>query len=198
MNRVPHIFAPHRLPFLLCLFASFVTLLLSISPVFGAEITGPELTIRNNELYVNTALSLDDKNLQDLRNGMKKEFHFFIDLYRVWGMWPDEFISGRQFIQKLQADPVKTEYVATSNDGAISTKKRFKSFESMLQWALNMENIFLANIHNLEPGGYYVRVTIESKIRQLPPVIGYFMIFVKETDFTIQKSSPPFTTGQAK
>jgi hypothetical protein len=198
MNRASNIFFPHSYRLFLCLFFSLVTVFLSTSLVFGAEITGPELLIRNNELYVNTALSLDDKILQDLRNGMKKEFHFFIDLYRVWGMWPDEFISGRQFIQKLQADPVKTEYVATSNDGSISTKKRFKSFESMLQWALSMENIFLANIHNLEPGGYYVRVTIESKIRQLPPVIGYFMVFVKETEFTIQKSSPPFSTGQAK
>jgi hypothetical protein len=170
----------------------------SISPAFGADITGPEVTIRNNELYVNTALSLDDNNLQDLRNGMKKEFHFYIDLYRVWEMWPDEFISGRQVIIKLQADPVKTEYVATSNDGATSTKKRFKSFESMLQWALSMENIYLANIHNLEAGTYYVRVTVESKIRQLPPVIGYFMVFVKEIDFSIKKASPPFTTGQAK
>jgi len=198
MNRVPNIFASQLFLLPLCLFFSLITVFLSISPAFGGEITGPEVTIRNNELYVNTALSLDDKNIQDLRNGMKKEFHFFIDLYRVWGMWPDEFISGRQFIQKLQADPVKTEYVATSNDGAISTKKRFKSFESMLQWALSVENIYVANIHNLEPGVYYVRVTVESKIRQLPPVIGYFMIFVKETEFTIQKSSPSFTIGQAK
>ncbi len=185
-----------KLPF--CLLFPLVALLITFSPVSGAEISGPALTTSNSELFVDATLSLDDKYLQELRNGMKKEFHFYIDLYRVWGMWSDEFISGKQLIRKLKSDPVKTEFVATSSNGSIVTQKRFKSFESMLRWALSLENERLTNISNLEPGTYYVRVTVESKIRQLPPVIGYFMIFVKENEFSIRKNSPQFTAGSTK
>lgn len=185
-----------KLPF--CLLLPLIALLVTSWPVSGAEISGPVLTTRNSELFVEATLTLDDKYLQELRNGMKKEFHFYIDLYRVWDMWSDEFITGKQFIRKLKSDPVKTEFVATSSNGSIVTQKRFKSFESMIRWALSIENERLTNISALVPGTYYVRFTVESKIRQLPPVIGYFMIFVKENEFTIRKDSPQFTTGSAK
>ena len=185
-----------------CIFICSVSLLslliLTFPPAQAADLIVPEVKVQDREIYVSTSLSLDEKYLQELRNGVTKEFRFYIDLFRVWNMWPDEFILSRSFIRTLTSDPVKMEYTASSGDGTTVTKKRFKSFDSMLQWALSVSNLKLANVRDLEPGVYFVRATIESRIRKLPPVIGYFMIFVKETDFTIQKSSPPFSTGQAK
>jgi Domain of unknown function (DUF4390) len=173
----------------------FSLLLCSSSPSVGAEITGPVVTLRDNEIHVTTALSLDETILQELHNGMTKEFRFYVDLYRVWKMWPDEFVLDKFFIRTLKCDPVKLEYIARSNDGTTLVQKRFKSFESMLQWALNINDLKLANIRELEPGVYYVRVTIESRIRKLPPVIGYFMIFLPETEFKISKKSSPIYVG---
>ncbi len=169
----------------------FSLLLCSSSPSVGAEITGPVVNLRENEIHVTTALSLDETILQELRNGITKEFRFYVDLYRVWKMWPDEFVLGKFFIRTLKCDPVKLEYIAKSNDGTTLVQKRFKSFESMLQWALDINDLKLANMRELEPGVYYVRVTIESRIRKLPPVIGYFMIFLPETEFKISKRSSP-------
>ena len=60
----------------------------------------------------------------------------------------------------------------------------------MLQWALSVSNLKLANVSDLEPGVYFVRATIESRIRKLPPVIGYFIIFLPENEFKIKKDSP--------
>jgi hypothetical protein len=172
----------------------FASLVLSAHTVVHAvEITGPEITIRNNIVSVSTSVVLDDKHIQELQNGIKKKLQFHIDIYRVWNMWPDEFITGRFLEKTLQCDPIKGEYLATSYDGSVVIEKRFKSFESMLNWALEVKDMRLRSLSDLEPGNYYVKVSVESKVRQLPPVIGYFMIFLPENDFTIKKDSRIFS-----
>ena len=108
-------------------------------------------------------------------------------------MWPDEFITGRFLEKTLTCDPVKGEYLATSYNGSVVIEKRFKSFESMLDWALSVQDMQLRSLKDLEPGNYYVRVSVESKIRKLPPVIGYFMIFLPENEFTVEKNSRIFS-----
>jgi len=176
----------------------FCLLLFSSSVSSAADIAGPEVKTQGNEIYVTTSLSLDEKQLNELRNGIKKEYGFYIDIFRVWKLWPDEFVLSRSFVRSLRSDPVKMEFIATSTDGNTQIKKRFKSFESMLQWALSFENLNLVHIRDLEPGTYFVRVTVESKIRKLPPVIGYFMVFIPENEFKIKKDSPYFTIGPAR
>ena len=173
-------------------------LLFSYSLSSGAEIKGPEVKVHENGIYVTTTLLLDENCMQELRNGMAKEFNFYIDLFRVWKMWPDEFVTGKLVIKTLKCDPVKTECVATSSDGSTLIKKRFKSFEPMVRWSLNINDLNLTNIQELESGVYFVRITIESKIRKLPPVLGYFMIFVSENEFKIKKDSPFFQIGTVR
>jgi hypothetical protein len=173
-------------------------LFLTFSPARAAEVIGPEVKVQDREIYVSTGLSLDENYLEELRNGVTKEFRFYIDLFRVWNMWPDEFILSRSFVRTLTSDPVKMEYTATSGEGNMITRKRFKSFDSMLQSALSIGNLKLANVRDLEPGVYFVRATIESRIRKLPPVIGYFIIFLPENEFRIKKDSPFITLGPAK
>ena len=171
-----------------------IALVLSASTVVHAvEINGPEIKIRNDVILVSTSVSLDDKYIQELKNGITKKLQFHIDIFRVWNMWPDEFITGRFLEKTLQCDQVKGEYLATSHDGSVVIEKRFKSFESMLDWALGVKDLKLRSPSDLEPGNYYVKVSVESKIRQLPPVIGYFMIFLSENDFTIKKDSQIFS-----
>lgn len=171
-----------------------IALVLSASTVVHAvEINGPEIKIRNDVILVSTSVSLDDKHIQELKNGITKKLQFHIDIFRVWNMWPDEFITGRFLEKTLQCDQVKGEYLATSHDGSVVIEKRFKSFESMLDWALGVKDLKLRSPSDLEPGNYYVKVSVESKIRQLPPVIGYFMIFLSENDFTIKKDSQIFS-----
>ena len=187
--------------YILCIFICSISLLsllfLTYSPAQAAEVIGPEVKVQDGEIYVSTSLSLDENYLEELRNGVTKEFRFYIDLFRVWNMWPDEFILSRSFIRTLTSDPVKMEYTATSGNGNMVTKKRFKSFDSMLQWSLGISNLKLANVRDLEPGVYFIRAAIESRIRKLPPVIGYFIIFLPENEFRIKKDSPFITIGPA-
>jgi Domain of unknown function (DUF4390) len=162
------------------------------------QIIGPEVTFQDNQIHVTASLSLNEKSLQELRNGVTKELKFNIDLFRVWKMWPDEFVTGKFFVRTLKTDPVTIAHKATSNDGNTIVQKKFKSFESMLQWALLINDVRLANIRELEQGTYFVRVTVESKIRKFPPVIGYFMIFLPENEFKIEKDSAYFPLGIRK
>jgi hypothetical protein len=155
-------------------------------------ITGPEVKIVNNDIYVSFTLNLEDKNLQEIKRGIDKELKLNVDLFRIWKVWPDEFVLGKMNIRTLKADPVKKEYVSTLLDGNTFIKKRFKSFESMTRGALSVNDMKLSNIREIDPGEYFVRVTIESRIRKLPPVIGYLFIFLKENEFKIVKDSGVF------
>lgn len=174
-------------------------LLLSNSLSNGAEIIGPEVKLQDSEIHVTTALSLDENHIKELRNGIKKEFRFYIDIFRTWKMWPDEFTIGKLIIRTLKCDPVKMEYIATSLDGNTLIEKRFKSFESMLKWAVSITDLKLTNIRELEPGIYFVRITIESKIRDLPLIIrDFFFIPISENEFKIKRDSPLFNIGTVK
>ena len=51
---------------------------------------------------------------------------------------------------------------------------------------------------DIETASYFVRVSIESRIRKLPPVIGYLLFFVPENDFKITRDSPVFRAGAKK
>jgi len=182
----------YRIIFLIICLLSFCSL------SSGAEIIGPEVTLKNNEIFVTTSLSLDEKYLQEIRNGIEKELVFFIDLFRVWKNWPDEFILGKSITRTIKCDPVKSEFIATSFDGNTLIERRFKSFESMTKWALSIEDLKLTGIRDLEPGTHFVKITVASKIRKLPPLIGPFMIFLSENEFKISKESPYFRIKPVK
>lgn len=156
-------------------------------------VAAPEVKLVNNDLSVSFSLSLQDKSLEAIRGGLDKELKFYVDLFRIWKIWPDEFVLGKAYVKTLKVDPIKKEYVATSSDGSLLIEKRFKSFESMMEWVVVFRDLKLANIRELEPGRYFVRITVESKIRKLPPVIGYLLIFVSENEFRIMKDSTVFT-----
>lgn len=178
----------------------FLSLSLSIFPSISnsTEIIGPEAKIINNEIYVTTGLILDERQIQDLKNGITKEITFYIDLFRVWAMWPDEFILGKTIVKTLRCDPIKKEYVATSFDGMTIIEKRFNEFDSLLKWSLNINDLKLTNIKELEPDKYFVRITVESRLRRLPPVISYLFFFVPEKEYRIVKDSQKFQIGHAK
>jgi hypothetical protein len=161
----------------------------------GQEISGPEVNVRSSEIHVSFGLDPDSKFIRGVREGIDKELKFYIDLFRLWKIWPDEFIVGRTYTRTVKVDPIKGEYVATSLNGNVLIEKRFRSFDSMMKWVLSFKNVKLTDTRELEPGQYFVKVTVESRIRKLPPVIGYFIIFLSENEFKIHKDSDVFSVG---
>ncbi|BCB97095.1 hypothetical protein JZK55_20170 [Dissulfurispira thermophila] len=159
---------------------------------FATEIPIVDVKINNNDIHVRTSVKPDAKFIEDMNNGLSKELTFYIDLFRTWSIWPDEFVTGKKLIKILKSNPIKREYVAINIDGNMHIEKRFKNLESMLEWIMNITDIKITNIKELEPGDYFVRVTVDSRIRKLPPVIGYFLFFVPEKEFSVSKDSQKF------
>lgn len=159
----------------------------------GQEISGPEVSVRNGDIHVRFGLKPPPGFIQGVKDGVDKELKFYVDLFRIWKIWPDEFVLGKSYTRTLKVDPIKGEYVATSLHGNVLLEKRFRSLDSMLAWVLRFKDVKLASSRELEAGQYFVRITIESRIRKLPPVIGYFIIFLSENEFKVHKDSGVFT-----
>lgn len=175
-----------------CCSVLMVFFLLAVSaPAFAIEISSINTRLVNNELFASASVKPDAKFMEDMNEGLSKEFILYIDLFRVWSVWPDEFVTGKKLVRVLKSDPIKREYVATNLEGNLLLEKRFKDAESMVAWAMNISEIKLANVREFEPGTYFVKVTVESHVRKLPPVIGHIIFFVKEKD-SISKNSDQF------
>lgn len=172
------------------IFLSLV-LFLALSPVQaeGHIISGPDVKLVNNDIYVSFSFVPEEKTVQEIRDGMDKELRLYADLFRVWRSWSDEFVLGKFFVRTLKSDPIKREYVMSSFDGQTIIEKRFRSFESMLAGTLVVKDLKLTNTRELEPGQYFVRITVESKTTKLPPLIGHILIFVQDNEFKIKKDS---------
>ncbi|HCL81332.1 MAG TPA: hypothetical protein DHW81_03620 [Nitrospiraceae bacterium] len=170
----------------------FGCLFLFAGPGLAGEISVVDVRINNNDIYVTTSVKPDRKFIDDMNNGISKELVFYIDLFRVWNVWPDEFVTSRKLVKTLKSNPIKRENVSMNIDGNIHTEKRFKDIESMIEGVMNITDIKLTNTRELEPGSYFVKVSVESKIRKLPPVIGYLLFFVPEKETSISKNSATF------
>jgi len=163
-----------------------------LSTSHAAEIKEVSVRQLNNEIYVSASIALDPKTVSDLNAGLSKELVFYLDLFRVWNVWPDEFVTGKKITRTLNSNPIKREYTAVSTDSNIILEKRFKDPEAMLNWALNIPDRKLTNVRELEAGVYFVKVTVESRVRTLPPVIGYLLFFVPENEFSLSMNSQTF------
>lgn len=164
----------------------------------GQEISGPEVRLADNDVYVSFSLVPGAKYIGEIREGIDKELKLYIDLFRVWKVWPDEFVLGKFYSKRMKVDPIKKEYVATAFEGNVIIERRFRSFETMLAWTLSVKDLKLTNTRELDPGQYFVRITAESKIRNLPPMIRQFFVFISENEFKIRKDSGVFVIEGGK
>ncbi|MGD2081015.1 MAG: DUF4390 domain-containing protein [Nitrospirota bacterium] len=169
-----------------------LTLVLLPLAAEAQEIVGPRVLVNEGHMVVSTALDLSEKQLEDISKGISKEIDIYVDLFRVWTSWPDEFVLGTKFTRTLRCDPVKKEYVATSLVGNVLREKRFTDCRSLVGWALSVDEHTLTSVKELEPSRYFVRVTAEGRLRKLPPVVGYLFFFVKEREFKVESDSAPF------
>jgi hypothetical protein len=175
----------------------FLALMLLPLSVRAQEIVGPDVRINKGHVVASTELKLSENQLEDISKGISKEIDIYVDLFKVWKSWPDEFVLGAKFTRTLSCDPVKKEFVATSLYEYTLREKRFSNCESLLEWALNVKDVKLARVKDIEPGKYFVKVKAEGRIRKLPPVVGYLFFFVKEKDFKIKSKSDIFTVNGA-
>jgi len=184
---------------------SLVCLILLSSPAMALppKILGPEIKMQDNDIIVNTGLA-NTRDLETIINsGIEKEIVFTIELFRVWSFWPDEFIMSKKIRKIIKYDNLRGQYLASSYDGvSLQTEKKFTDLNALMKdWLFTVNKVNIANIKELESGNYYIRVVVESKSRELPPLIGFLMLFVPETEMSLARKSQVFkieTTADEK
>lgn len=156
------------------------------------QIIGPEMRIADNNIIV--SLSID--NIMELektiRSGIEKEIVYTIELLRVWKFWPDEFVVSKKVEKVIKYDNLRGQYLASSYDGIERVNKYFKDFGSVKDWIFTVNSVNLANVRELEPSRYYIRIVVESKSIEQLPLIGFLMHFIPEVEMSLAKESHPF------
>ncbi|QWR78641.1 DUF4390 domain-containing protein [Candidatus Magnetomonas plexicatena] len=161
--------------------------------VMAQEITRLEVHISGGTVKTSLTLSLEESQIKLISEGLQKEIAFYIDIFRKWNLWPDEFIKGKKISRTLIANPVKGEYKVISIEGNTILEKRFNSFDSMIKWALNIKEATLVTDALSDDSSYFVRITVESVKQKPQQMLGYVFFFVDDRDFKIKKDSATFT-----
>lgn len=175
-----------------CFLAVFLCVLIS-NFSYAAELSDVNVSIQNNSVYVSAVIKPEQRFFDALNQGVSKEVMFYVDLFREWKIWPDEFVTGIKIKRTLKTNPIKREYVATSQQGNVITEKRFRDLESMTEWALSINNLtLLDNLSDYDAGNYYVKVSAESRLKNISPALGFFLFFIPQREFFVSKESDVF------
>ncbi|MDA8086334.1 MAG: DUF4390 domain-containing protein, partial [Nitrospiraceae bacterium] len=148
-----------------------------------------------DDVYVSARLALDAALMKDLRAGIEKKLIFYVDLFRHWSSWPDEFIMGKKIERDVGCDNLKGEYTIVSRERGWTEKTRYASCNELINNALILKNIKLSGLRGLTKGRYYIRVTAESKLMNLPPLLGQMFFFIKDKEFSVHTDSAIVNLG---
>jgi hypothetical protein len=185
----------------LVLIAALLTVLLVHLPsrVRAAEVSQPQVVLRGDDLHVTARLVLDEPLQREIRDGVEKKLVFYLDLFRAWYKWPDEFIAGKKLERLVRCDNIKGEYAMTTEEwGRPPVQARFESCDALLAEALAVEDMKFVSMKEFEHGRYFVRVTAESRLRNLLPLFGKMFFFVKEKEFEARADSKVVRMGGRK
>jgi hypothetical protein len=156
-----------------------------------------DLEVKQNSdvLLVSVRLELDEDLARELKGGVDKKLIFYVDLFRAWYKWPDEFVLGKRVERELKCDNVKGEYVVTelTRKGPVAT--RFASCDELLAYALKITDVRLVDAREVEHGRYIVKVTAESHLRNIPPFITVLIPFAKDKEFEVRIKSQVMKIG---
>jgi hypothetical protein len=155
-------------------------------------IIGPHMEIIDNNIIVNLSIDNVAELEKTIKSGIEKEIAYTVELLRVWKFWPDEFVVSKRIEKVIKYDNLRDQYRASSYDGVNRIVKHFNNYKTTKDWIFNINAINLANIRELDPSSYYIRIVVESKSLEQLPLIGFLMHFIPEVEMSLAKESQPF------
>ncbi|MBI5409992.1 MAG: DUF4390 domain-containing protein [Nitrospirae bacterium] len=184
-----------KLPFILLAFLFYQIPAPPDAFAVTPDITGPEIKIINNDIIVMTSISDVSDIEKTIKSGVGKELIFTAELMRVYDFWPDEFVVSKKIRKVIKYDNLREQYTASTRDGINRVDRKFTDYNKMKDWIFSVNSINLANIKELEPGSYYIRLVVESRSREKLPLIGFVMYLLPEIEMSLAKESEPFSIG---
>ncbi len=174
------------------LIALCLSLTVSMSVYATPNIIGPDIRVIDNNIIVNLSIADISELERTIKSGIEQEITFTVELLRVWKFWPDEFVVSKKIDKTIKYDNLRQQYQASSYNGITRIKKNFKDYNSVKNWIFSVKAINLANIKELEPSNYYIRIVVESKSIEHLPIVGFLMHFIPEVEMSMAKESQPF------
>ncbi|KJJ83990.1 hypothetical protein OMAG_002142, partial [Candidatus Omnitrophus magneticus] len=75
----------------------------------------------HDAINISFKVTLDEDQRYLIKEGLQRDYIFYVSIYRHWDVWPDEFLLGIKIERTITADLVKGEFkVVSSTDKAVS------------------------------------------------------------------------------
>ncbi|MCX8027175.1 MAG: DUF4390 domain-containing protein [Thermodesulfovibrionales bacterium] len=162
----------------------------------SATLSQPLVRISEGQISITVTVNPPAQFIDEIRQGMTKEIVYYIDLFRIWKIWPDEFVKGRKIVRTIKVNNIKREYLVLSHEGNLIREKRFADVDTMLQWAFSLKDLYLDGISGLDSGKYYVKVSLDAVKKDIPPLVGLLLFFISDKEFSLSSSSEVFTISE--
>ena len=119
------------------------------------------------------------KTLQDLHNGLPKDFYYDLVLKRKQKNFLDEEILAKTLRYTVRYDTLKRQYTVTKDDGTNPQTTIWDDLESMQRTVTVLDGVPLARVDLLLPGErYYVDVQAQMRATRLPFYQEYLLFFI--------------------
>jgi len=123
-----------------------------------------------------------EKMDEAIQTGIKTVFTFYIHLYQKRKLWRDRKIASMQFQHSIQYDPIRGEYLVTSEENHSS--QTTSNLEEAKRWMARVEELEIRPSSQLKPGvPTELRIKAELDPVKLPFHLEYLFFFVSLWDF---------------
>ncbi|MFQ5597607.1 MAG: DUF4390 domain-containing protein [Nitrospiria bacterium] len=145
------------------------------------RIRNVEVEIVNRDIIVSADLrgGFDKKTVEDIQNGITKDFYYYILLKKKEKNWFDEEVDAKTLRYSVKYDTLKKDYLLIISDGARIVERHVTDFEEMKNIVSRVHKIKLAPASLLNPRHrYYVSLKSQMKAAELPFYLDYFLFFI--------------------
>jgi hypothetical protein len=169
----------------------FSTLLTAQSAAFAEEPRLDNIIVTNTRddllLYLTAKNAFPDKIIKAIQSGVPTTFTFYVNLYRVRGLWPDKKVRDIQVSHTVKYDTLKNEYLVTRSwEG--NRPLKVKTIDEAKRLMSEVDSLAIVPLNQLKKGAQYqIRAKAELNRMTLPFYLHYVLFFLSfwdvETDW---------------
>lgn len=137
--------------------------------------------IKNQEIVVTAELvdGFSREILNDIHDGIPKDFYYYLLLKRKQKNWFDEEILAKTVRYTVKYDTLKKKYSIVQRDGERVVESTVDDVETMKRLVSKIDHVKLAPTRFLKSRNrYYVSVKSQMKAAKLPFYVDYFLFFI--------------------
>ncbi len=210
MALVPNKFRQHRSNYrpntgfkfwIMTLALGFLLFSFSNAEAKGGRIEGLTIETVDNEIYVSAKLSggFRKEIVEDIQNGIPKNFYYYLVLKRKEKNWFDEEILSKTIRYTVKYDTLKKSYAVIESNNGSSKENLTTEFKTMKTMVTQLKRIHLTSLAPLKKGErYFVSVQSQMQAAKRPFYLDYFLFFIPflEIDTPWANSEPISFSGK--